>query len=201
MKKAWKDGRFDKRKSHKHPNLEKIKGFYSNGYSMEEIANEMGYTFWLIRDRIHKMGLPIHPPCRLNEPSINIPEKEIDLAYVAGFFDGEGTISVYHKNQRFSATIAQKRKPVLEYIANLFGTGTFQYTEKTEMWAWRLRNLSDSYIFLLCIYPYLIVKKEEAEIFFEKVDKKLETHEHVNPFRNYPKETLKKLELRRLCER
>lgn len=201
MKRLWAEGRFDNRKSHKHPDLDEVKRLYSSGYSMKEIAEEMGFTGWCIRDRIHKMKLPIHPPCRLKLPTITIPESEVELAYIAGFFDGEGTIRVYHKNQRFSASIGQKRKPVLEYIAKIFNGGTFQYTKRTEVWGWRLRRLSDVYLFMLCIYPYLIVKRKETEDFFKIVDEKLEIHRHVNPFRNFDQELLKRLEKRRLSPR
>ena len=201
MKRLWAQGRFDSRKFHKYPDLDEIKRLYISGYSMKEIAEKMGFTWWCIRDRIHKMKLPIHPPCRLKPPTINIPEDEIELAYIAGFFDGEGTIMTFNNHQSFSASIGQKRKPVLEHIAKIFNGGTFQYTKRTEVWGWRLRRLSDVYLFMLCIYPYLIVKRKETEDFFKIVDEKLETHRHVNPFRNFDQELLKRLEKRRLSPR
>ena len=201
MRRLWAEGKFDHRKSHKHPDLDEIKRLYTTGYSMKEIAEEMGFTQWCIRDRIHEMKLPIHPPCRLKQPTIRIPDNEVELAYVAGFFDGEGTIKTFNDNQTFTASIGQKRKPVLEYIAKLFDGGVLGYGKSTEIWHWRLRRLSDVYLFMLCIFPYLIVKREETEDFFKIVDAKLETHRHVNPFRNYDQDLLKRLEKRRLYVR
>lgn len=44
--------------------------------------------------------------------------KEFELAWAAGFFDGEGSSGYYHQNQRISACVVQKdRRPLDRFLA------------------------------------------------------------------------------------
>lgn len=101
---------------------------------------------------------------------------EIFLAWVAGFFDGEGSVIVeYSKSPESSrgwrtslhATLTQTSLPCLELVqAKLGGTikTSDNRTADTRRWAvqyiWSVRN-QNAIEFLQKIYPYSVVKKEQ----------------------------------------
>lgn len=98
------------------------------------------------------------------------------IKYIAGFFDGEGTVAIYRQNTRQSdnsyfmyVSISQKRSrealPVLQFLLLNFG-GSVYYTKNksgTTMWKWQVGR--DSAVpFLEAIYPHLIIKKKQVRI-------------------------------------
>lgn len=100
------------------------------------------------------------------------------LAWVAGFFDGEGSVVVeYSKSPRSSrgwrtslyATLTQTSLPCLEHMQTYLG-GTIKTSDhrsfKTRRWAvqytWSLRN-QKAIEFLKLIYPYSVVKKTQIK--------------------------------------
>lgn len=99
----------------------------------------------------------------------------IELAYAAGFFDGEGHIRIYnHKSEdRFilSTEVTQATPTIIEWFKEKFG-GRINYREygqsydKTVIvrkWTW-VCNSTRSALFLMKIRPYLSVKAEQADI-------------------------------------
>ena len=100
----------------------------------------------------------------------------IDLAYVAGFFDGEGNVGIYkstraesgRSNYAVSMGIANTDRSTLEYIQGLLG-GTL--SEKT---ANRRRGYRPLYVLewycgkardvLRLLLPYLKTKYKQAEL-------------------------------------
>jgi hypothetical protein len=107
----------------------------------------------------------------LNE---NISEK--DLIYAAGFFDGEGTVQLnrYKRNKkgdacyRLCVSVSNTKKEVIDWFKETFGTGCVHPIRKFKKggnpgWRWLLYSRRASK-FLQMIYPYLKVKKDDAEI-------------------------------------
>jgi hypothetical protein len=89
-------------------------------------------------------------------------------AYVAGFFDGEGCITIKTEKgtpSSLSTGISQKDIKPLKRIKEIFG-GSIYYHKPNDMYQWRANN-DLSYWFLLAILPYLIVKKEQALLAIE----------------------------------
>ena len=99
----------------------------------------------------------------------------IELAYAAGFFDGEGHIQIYHhkSEDRFvlSAGASQATGDIIHWFKEKFG-GRERYDEfkqsydKTTMgrrWTWCC-NSTRAALFLIKIRPYLIVKAEQADV-------------------------------------
>jgi intein-encoded DNA endonuclease-like protein len=82
------------------------------------------------------------------------------VAYIAGFFDGEGCIS-YLDGTRLDISITQKDRAPLEFIQNYFGMGHI-YTQR-QYWQYRIMRRKDQVAFLEAISPYLIVKQAKAE--------------------------------------
>lgn len=102
-----------------------------------------------------------------------------ELAWLAGFVDGEGYVGLpqygsstktthYKYSPRLS--IGNTNKKVIEYIVNKFGGTIYEQKCKKKqykkVWCWRLYSKKAAYILKL-IYPYLKVKKENADIIFE----------------------------------
>ena len=84
--------------------------------------------------------------------------------YIAGFFDGEGSVSI-DVNARCSVSISQNKKEVLQLIQFRYGGNIHSKNRKTNTCsALRITKSSDVLKFLKRVLPYSIVKKEEIEI-------------------------------------
>jgi len=104
---------------------------------------------------------------------------ELFLAWVAGFFDGEGSVIVeYSKSPESNrgwrtslhATLTQTSLPCLELVQSKLG-GTIKVSDNrtadTRRWAvqytWSVRN-QNAIEFLQKIAPYSVVKKEQIKL-------------------------------------
>jgi len=109
-----------------------------------------------------------------------------DINYIAGFFDGEGNINIYKTDTENIRKVQQLRNPkyelsvsmfntdkgVIEWIHSIFGgsfmtrnrINTKSYNKKwKESYTIRL-TANQAKSFLEIMYPYLRVKKTQAEI-------------------------------------
>lgn len=103
--------------------------------------------------------------------------KPEDWGYIAGFFDGEGTVRLDWKPGNYLSchiVITQKRPAVLRWLHDVFG-GHLRFDLRKSvvpsskqyeygLWAWHLNGTNAPKFFLPKILPYLRVKKEEVEI-------------------------------------
>lgn len=105
----------------------------------------------------------------------------MDLSYLAGFFDGEGSISISRikgklgRNDIFVVliSISNTNPEILSYICKEFG-GNFHQTKHQIKDGYKRKNIykwsASSKIaenFLSKILPYLILKKEQANMALE----------------------------------
>lgn len=95
--------------------------------------------------------------------------------YIAGFFDGEGSITSHGKNYRI--TIPQTNLEVLKAIKNFCGYGTVFEIKKRkshwkDAWVFYIARQDDVQSFLERLRPLLVVKKASTERALEvlKVD-------------------------------
>jgi hypothetical protein len=94
---------------------------------------------------------------------------EAKLSYIAGFFDGEGTISIHQGDKKYpssytlSCGISQIDKSPLEFVALYFGGNVHPKKTKATpyMWTWAC-SARYALVFLKAIEPYLIIKKAQA---------------------------------------
>lgn len=97
--------------------------------------------------------------------------KEEELAYLAGFIDGEGYIGI-SKNSSYGElqiSITNTNEDIIRLIAKWF-KGSVRLVEKKENHkdCWRFGVYSEDAVTLLkAVYPYLFVKREQAYIGLE----------------------------------
>lgn len=104
---------------------------------------------------------------------------EEQIAFIAGFFDGEGCISV-QKNGGISVGIVNTSKNVLEFIQSICG-GSIQERSQIvnkKQYVYRIYG-EDAIIFIDSIKKYLIDKKEQAETVIEYFN----LREEIKPIR------------------
>jgi hypothetical protein len=115
----------------------------------------------------------------------------LSLEYVAGFFDGEGSIGMYRnkgsKCSRYksgykspcwirSVHITNSYLPVLEQLQQQFGGSLHIVKHQTEpkvtgnkdTWNWGFGAKQDILAFLLLIRPFLIEKAEQADLMIQE---------------------------------
>ena len=107
----------------------------------------------------------------------------ISLKYAAGFFDGEGCVSIgsiqqrHYINYRARVTIGQSGKIgelILKQLQNKFGGIVVRDRGKKYIknkhwkiaWVWKLAQ-GKGLSFLKQIYPYLIVKRDQVGLMIE----------------------------------
>jgi intein/homing endonuclease len=96
--------------------------------------------------------------------------KKTDIAYIAGFWEGEGSAGIYHHGEgkyRLNVCITNTNKPVLEWIKNKVGHGwIFKRRQSNANWKirydWLLGDYK-AYYFLKSIQPFLKFRKKEVD--------------------------------------
>lgn len=92
-----------------------------------------------------------------------------DLAYLAGFFDGEGCITTGIQRQGgrgyylIRATVTQNSLPVLEAYEAEFGGRILDPSPGKSAFVWQITGDQMAH-FLQTLLPYLRLKKEQAEL-------------------------------------
>ncbi len=93
--------------------------------------------------------------------------RDIDIAYAAGFFDGEGCISI-SKNGAVDIRITNTAKNVLVKFQNLFGGTIGNRTQKVNKTQYAFCLYGESAIdFINLLKPYLVEKLPQAETILE----------------------------------
>lgn len=92
----------------------------------------------------------------------------MDSKYIAGFFDGEGSICLTGKNKnRWTISIPQTNFEVLESIYKFLGYGRVIKVTKRKVhwkdaWVYQIGKQEEVFNFLKLIYPNLIVKRDKV---------------------------------------
>lgn len=92
---------------------------------------------------------------------------QLEVAWIAGFFDGEGCVYISTPRSRSFVTIAQKDPTTLQFVQSYFGGRI--YGEQGPMrnsHILRLRS-EEAVTFLLAVRPHLRVKGSKADQFVE----------------------------------
>ena len=90
----------------------------------------------------------------------------INLAWIAGFWEGEGTLTIRKKYRNFNISVAQNEKKVIRFIKKLIPSGSI-YThtcKKTIMTSFMLHGIGASLAFIKYILPYIHSQKRKKSI-------------------------------------
>jgi hypothetical protein len=101
-------------------------------------------------------------------------QEDTVLAYTAGIIDGEGNIGIYANNSngnpvyRMRVRVSNTNTKIIFWLKDLYGGSTGVNKVKSghnwkPAWYWTI-SCNTALGFLEQIYPYLILKKEQAEI-------------------------------------
>lgn len=92
---------------------------------------------------------------------------ETDIAYAAGFFDGEGCITI-SKNGAVDIRVTNTAKNVLIRLQNIFGGSITNRTQRANKTQYTYSFYGENAIeFIKLIKPYLIDKLPQAEAILE----------------------------------
>lgn len=94
-----------------------------------------------------------------------------EIAYIAGLFDGEGCVSVYHEKTtkyrlaRIQASLSNTNLPIVEYLKDCFGgyvkTRILPSGKLCKSWSVSCRKAAEV---LTQLIPYLKIKRGQAEL-------------------------------------
>ncbi|MDE1767416.1 MAG: hypothetical protein KGI27_14255 [Thaumarchaeota archaeon] len=112
--------------------------------------------------------------------------REKNWSYVAGIFDGEGSIHAHHYQVKSNTTIDPDKRYVarqvkitivgtdirlMKWLLGNFGGKFYDRAKRTasgrHAYYWRPKGKKNTENFLLGILPYLIMKKEQAKLALE----------------------------------
>ena len=115
------------------------------------------------------------------EENYQLTVKDLECAYLAGILDGEGEIGIHKMTERKSTkgyrhrleiAITNTCKHILEFVQLRYGGNLHvkqRYSEKHRVcYRWRVEGQT-AIAFLKDIYPYLRIKRMQADIAFEFV--------------------------------
>ena len=93
----------------------------------------------------------------------------MNIDYCAGFFDGEGCISL-SKSGRLVLAVQQNDLRPLEVLVQVLGgkiygpmTRTNNYSQEHPYWVWRVQGWKEAVGILQHLEPHLILKRDKAQ--------------------------------------
>ncbi len=90
-----------------------------------------------------------------------------DLAYAAGFIDGEGCFGLYESSKKAQAVkgkiiVCQKKPEVCYWFQRMFGFGTI--LKERAAYTWNVNKQSDMIKLINLLDPHLKIKRREARM-------------------------------------
>ena len=145
-------------------------GEQENHFGMKTIFEWHMYISELVVKLLEQVGPFLRIKREKAEECLEHPvtSRPLTFPYVAGFFDGEGSISILDKqkqkkNRICSAVMTSNYKPVLDEIQALLGYGQIYGRENrsgTAGWQLKVQAHGDQLRFAEAILPFSIVKRE-----------------------------------------
>ena|SRR3990167_4851389 len=98
------------------------------------------------------------------------PPSERELAYMAGIFDGEGSVGIYsngHRNTVFlRLQVANTSLLLMEWLEERFGGSVYTRNVKDlyqQRYDWQMRS-REAAVLLETLLPFVLIKKAQAEV-------------------------------------
>jgi len=103
--------------------------------------------------------------------------EDVDLARLAAFVDGEGSIALYRNNKKSAGcsyalelSVSNTDIRLVQWIKETFGFGFVRTNIKPQRWRtlyqWECYSRQAEEV-LRAIYPFLIIKREQADLVFD----------------------------------
>jgi hypothetical protein len=98
---------------------------------------------------------------------------ELSLPYLAGFFDGEGSIGIYKNGQQWgrtlrvqiTQTISPQSTALLTAMRERWGGSLCPFNKELRRAAWNWQaSANNGYLFLCEVRPWLLLKAEQADV-------------------------------------
>lgn len=152
--------------------LEILNKIYSTSTDTELCNSFPNRNIGSIRCKARKLGLE-RTSCYYEPTFPHLAD--IEKAYIAGLFDGEGCIHISlnklssrakHRYHKLEIIIANTNKEILHYLFSTFGGRITQNSIRKNQqtcFSWRM-STKEACAFLKIIYPYLKIKKQQADI-------------------------------------
>jgi hypothetical protein len=139
------------------------------GEKVRHIAAELGRNGEALYGALHRR-FPDWKPSELWASSYRVPTEPTDLAYLAGLFDGEGSISVVGPSHT-QLRIGMTDKEVIDWVAQ-FGGSVYRDRRSTkagglqprrDCWTWTLFRRYDVIALLEAMVPYMKLESKRAK--------------------------------------
>lgn len=106
---------------------------------------------------------------------MSIPAEPVEVAYLAGIFDGEGSI-LWSERHQWRLSITNTNVDLLRWLESQVGGVTRpmrRYPNRKQCYVWRASGRRGILSLLEAMRPYLIVKAGEADVAIEDLTKRL----------------------------
>lgn len=174
------------------PSEEQLKMLYlENNKTPFEIAQKFKVSPSTVYRWLHQSNIPFKRPF-LSNVKINLAS--IECAYLAGYLDGDGTITIglskNKKNKRglnthFDVSLITCKRDFAIELRKIIGGNlqSFIYydsREKKHGYKIAFGNQRSALAFLQVIEPFLILKREQAKLMIEYLKQRIKDREHGN---------------------
>lgn len=104
-----------------------------------------------------------------------------EAAWLAGFFEGEGSVGVYNNQPRLSIGQHYRSVDTLERVLEITGVGAihgpYRVDSGSPICGYQVTKLHDVYSMIKVIYPYLLTRRQA------QCDEVIEYIEQMNKFK------------------
>ena len=130
---------------------------------------------------------------------------KVELSYIAGLFDGEGSFSIQVQireykdkesvrfNPRMTISLKDGGEAILPRLVEVFGGQIYEYYERGKMLRWNLSRREKLIKTTEQLLPHLKIKKEIAKRFLEALKLFPKRKNHLAGERSWDKETTLKV--------
>lgn len=159
--------------------------------SHESLTAHFGRTKDAIKHKANRLGLERRHYYSKYEI---LDMDETTSAYVAGLFDGDGSIGVYKiKNKErccVASMIGTASQDFAEHIEKITGLKSYRVKRKKDKFYYQVTASSKLRVaeFLRKVLPYLVLKRRQAELFLNWVDGDVSDSEIVKGLKRMKKE-------------
>lgn len=144
--------------------LARVMELVESGLSVRRACEKLGIEHTYIYRRLHRAGYDFKAAAW--SQTVTVPEDHGSLGYMAGIFDGEGSL-VHTRSGHWHLCVAMTHKETVDWLGQ-FG-GNVHFSDRSHMpnhkniWRWSVARRKDIELLLLAMLPYLHVKRDRAK--------------------------------------